>query len=395
MGIFDSLFGGKQTQPNPDIYDTGAAEAAPAWQAATSQAAPAGILGQASDYFGNNRQALLGLGLGLLSGKGNAEAYQNAMTGYAAGSRNDMLSAAQLEKRKKEQEVRAAVLGYAKARGLSPDQTALLIQSPDTAAAMLTSQLSPKDDRTSDIREYEYARKQGYGGSFNDYRSKAAEMPVGVREYQLAVSQGYPGSYLDYQTQLKQAGRSQTNVNVDSGGTNKQVYDSLEKSAAGAEAAATGLTGLRNARQALQGGAITGFGADSRLMFQKAASALGLADPKAIQNTETFRAAIAPQVAAIMKATVGTTQISNADREFAERAAGGSISLDAGSITRLLDIMERGSTATIDRHNKRLNAAYPDKEKYAREHAIFGVSAADATSPAGKTRSGISFKVEP
>ena len=83
-----------------------------------------------------------------------------------------------------------------------------------------------------------------------------------------------------------------------------------------------------------------------------------------------------------MKATVGSTQISNADREFAEKAAGGSISLDEGSITRLLDIMERASSVAIQGHMRRLDTVYPsDNPEYARERALFGVDYNDPNTP--------------
>jgi hypothetical protein len=100
---------------------------------------------------------------------------------------------------------------------------------------------------------------------------------------------------------------------------------------------------------------------------------LGLGNADKITNTETFRAAIAPQVSAVLKATVGTTNISNTDREFAEKAAGGNITLDEKSISRLLDIMERASVGKLNSHQKTLERVYPDAEKYARERALFGV----------------------
>lgn len=190
--------------------------------------------------------------------------------------------------------------------------------------------------------------------------------------------------------ELAAAGRAQTNVTV-GGGSDKQVFDTIEKSAEAARAAATGLQSIREARRAVEAGGIFGAGADTRLALQKLGAQLGVADTKGIINTETFRSAIAPQVAALMKATVGSTQISNADREFAEKASGGSISLDPGSIARLLDIMERGSVGILDGHKSRLDAVYPEAEgKFARERALFGVQApeppaapAPAVAPGG------------
>jgi hypothetical protein len=166
------------------------------------------------------------------------------------------------------------------------------------------------------------------------------------------------------------------------GGTNKQIYDSMQESAISARSAVNGLYSLTKAREALAGGGFFGQFADERLAFAKLGEFLGMDNADAIQNTETFRSAIAPQVAALMKATVGSTQISNADREFAEKAAGGSISLDEGSITRLLDIMERASSVAIQGHMRRLDTVYPsDNPEYARERALFGVDYNDPNTP--------------
>lgn len=156
--------------------------------------------------------------------------------------------------------------------------------------------------------------------------------------------------------------------------SDKQIFEAMSDSATSARSAANGLTSLREARTALDGGIISGTGADYNLGLQKIGAALGVTDPKAIINTETFRSAIAPQVAAVMNATVGSSQISNADREFAQQAAGGSINLDSQSIRRLLDIMERAGNAAIQSHRDRLDKVYPDGHGFDRERALFDVS---------------------
>jgi hypothetical protein len=172
-----------------------------------------------------------------------------------------------------------------------------------------------------------------------------------------------------------------TITNVLGGGSDKQVFDEVKASADAARLAAVGLNALKEAESALSGGAITGFGADTRLGAAKLGAWAGITDPAIIQNTETFRAAIAPQVAAMMKATVGSTQISNADREFAEKAAGGSIALDEGTITRLLKIMTKASEAILSGHLKRLDAVYPPGQGYDRERALFGVDGGPGSQP--------------
>lgn len=160
------------------------------------------------------------------------------------------------------------------------------------------------------------------------------------------------------------------------GGSEKQVFDTVAASAESARSAVSGLRALQEAKTAIEGGIISGAFADNVLALQKIGAALGVVDPTVIQNTETFRSAIAPQVAAMIKATVGSAQLSNADREFAEKAAGGNINLDEGTIRRLVDIMERGSRAAVQGHIDRLNAVYPETPEgtYRRERALFGVS---------------------
>ncbi|MCZ7498861.1 hypothetical protein [Agrobacterium sp. ST15.13.015] len=195
-----------------------------------------------------------------------------------------------------------------------------------------------------------------------------------IREYNFAVNQGYTGSFSDFQQQMKKAGATSITVG---GGDNKQVFDAVADSAATARSAVTGLNALREARNAVDGGIISGAGADARLGLQRVGALLGVANPQTIENTETFRSAIAPQVAAMMKATVGSTQISNADREFAEKAAGGSIGLNEGTIRRLLDIMERAGTAAVTGHRDRLNKVYPEGHGFDRERALFDVGIPD------------------
>jgi hypothetical protein len=257
------------------------------------------------------------------------------------------------------------------------------------AASLLSQRVKPRD---------QWLEQKLPDGSLAQRNSQTGEVKV-IR----------PGELLSPEQEAQkirvaQAGRTQINNNV-GGGSDKQVFDAADKSAETARAAATGLNSLREARRAVEGGAILGAGADLKLGLQKAAAAFGIGDTSKIVNTETFRSAIAPQISAMMKATVGSTQISNADREFAEKAAGGSITLDEGSIRRLLDIMERGNIAILEGHQKRLETIYPDEATHRRERALFSVPfervapapaapSSPAQRPTGQTKSGVKWSVE-
>lgn len=206
-------------------------------------------------------------------------------------------------------------------------------------------------------------------------KALSPESTPDIQNYNYAAKNPAFLPYLKQQAEAK-ATKINTPVNVNTGGgSDKQIFDSVDESAKLTRAAATGLAGLREARNALDSGIISGAGANEILGLQKIGAQLGLASPEKIQNTETFRAAIAPQVAAMIKSTVGNANISNSDREFAEKAAGGNITLDAGSIRRLVDIMERAGSATVNAHNSRLDAIYPDNGKFKRERALFGIPA--------------------
>jgi hypothetical protein len=226
-------------------------------------------------------------------------------------------------------------------------------------------------------KEFLWARGNGLTQARTpaEYEREKKGPPTEIQEFEYA--QRNP-AFAARQLELKRAGAQNINVG---GGSDKQIFDVMGESATSARAAATGLAALREARAAVEGGIVSGVGADFNLGLRRAAAALG-ADASKVVNTETFRSAIAPQIAAMMKATVGSTQISNADREFAEKAAGGSITLNEGSIRRLLDIMERANVGLIETHKKRLDAVYPESGNFGRERALFGVDA-PARSPAG------------
>lgn len=216
-------------------------------------------------------------------------------------------------------------------------------------------------------------------------KTLAPENSAEIQAFKMAQAQGFKGGILDFMKEKAAAGATKVstnnNISTGGGGSDKQIFDSVEESAKAARAAATGLNGLREARKALDSGIVNGAGADARLGLQKVGALLGVSDPNTIQNTETFRAAIAPQVAAMIKSTVGTANISNSDREFAEKAAGGNINLDAGSIRRLVDIMDRAGTGIVKAHNERLDAIYPNDPKFKRERALFGVQYQDGGAP--------------
>jgi len=109
-------------------------------------------------------------------------------------------------------------------------------------------------------------------------------------------------------------------------------------------------------RQLLQSGVITGFGADYLTKFGAALNQAGInfAEDK-VANTQAFAANMAQNVGRIIKQFGAGTGLSNADREYAEKMAGGNISLDRKALERILDINERAARNVIRLHNKNVS----------------------------------------
>lgn len=107
-----------------------------------------------------------------------------------------------------------------------------------------------------------------------------------------------------------------------------------------------------------KGNTITGFGADFRLGFGKAAALAGLeAAGDAAANTETLAAGLAQNTMDAIKASGmgGGTGFSNADRDFLEKAVGGKITLESQAISRLADLAHRAASLTAQRWTKRVS----------------------------------------
>lgn len=113
------------------------------------------------------------------------------------------------------------------------------------------------------------------------------------------------------------------------------------------------LDSTRQARKLLDSGVITGFGADFKVGLGKALQQMGYhgADD-AIANSEAYVATRAQEVGRLIKLFGAGTGLSDADREFATKAAAGSIELNEASIRRILDINERAAQNVLAAYNE-------------------------------------------
>jgi hypothetical protein len=131
---------------------------------------------------------------------------------------------------------------------------------------------------------------------------------------------------------------------------------SILKSREGADDAAAILQTNEIGRQILNSGAITGAGAEFFVGLNQALKTAGIdfgyADAAA--NSQAYAAAMGQNTAKLIKQFGAGTGLSDADREYATKIAGGSIKLDDKAIRRILDINDRAARNVITGHNKKV-----------------------------------------
>lgn len=173
----------------------------------------------------------------------------------------------------------------------------------------------------------------------------AAGLEPGSPEYQDAILKGTQRG-----TTIKIDQRAQGEFAKKVGAENAKRFFGRRE---GALDAAKSLQSTAEAKKLLDSGVITGFGANYAVAFGKALQQVGInLAPDAIANTEAFAASRAQEVGRIIKLFGAGTGLSDADREFATKAAAGQITLTEASIRRILDINERAARNIISRFNR-------------------------------------------
>ena len=108
------------------------------------------------------------------------------------------------------------------------------------------------------------------------------------------------------------------------------------------------------AKNLLKSGVITGTGANFFVglnnALQQAGLDFGYADAAA--NSQAYVAAMGANVGRLIKQFGAGTGLSNADRDYAEKIAGGQITLTESALRKIIDINDRAANRVIDLHNR-------------------------------------------
>ena len=127
-----------------------------------------------------------------------------------------------------------------------------------------------------------------------------------------------------------------------------------------ASTAANSLRTLQVAEDLLNKGVITGTGANFRLGLARALSTAGLTSGEDVANTEAFTSTMGRVTLDLVKQLGAGSSISNADRDYAERVAGGNIIVTEKGMRRLMDINKRAATEVITRYNRQIEPIIND-----------------------------------
>jgi len=154
--------------------------------------------------------------------------------------------------------------------------------------------------------------------------------------------------------EAKRLGQPKTTINNVVDPITKGVGDSFVEQRSAAINAANSIRSIHQARELVDQGIFSGPAADQLAFFQRVGEIFNLPAETAA-NTAAFKAAIGEQVLSLVKGLGTGSGISNADREFAERVAGGQINFGETALRRILEIREKAERAKISAYSEQAN----------------------------------------
>ena len=140
----------------------------------------------------------------------------------------------------------------------------------------------------------------------------------------------------------------------------KQYATKLMDDKTKAESAVKLMQNTREMKALMDEGMVTGFGAKFITSLGRAANQLGFDAGTEVDNAQAYYAAAAQNTAQIIKEFGAGTGLSDADREYAERAAAGDITMTEKSLRKIIDINMRAARNAIKRYNRNVDRVPKD-----------------------------------
>ena len=227
-------------------------------------------------------------------------------------------------------------------------------QSQALAQALLADQL-----KTQVLPEGGTIVRGGIGGA-GETISSGPKKTTEQKEYEFAKEQGFQGSFVDYQKMLKQAGANNLTVNTGQSYTSafgKGIAEQDLNKFTAAQGAPKQLESAQQTLNLLDKGAITGLGATYKLNLARALNVVGANNDEVIKNTEQLVANRGQAVLNNIKTSgLGAGQgFTDKDRQFLENVVGGTISLNDKTLRDLANIEIKTAKALADNWNSRIS----------------------------------------
>lgn len=205
------------------------------------------------------------------------------------------------------------------------------------------------------------ALKSSVGDGWMEYgieeKKKAAPKVINVKEGGDTVARQWNSETGEYEEIARGKSAKGQTINVNTGGSfNKKLGEYLGKDFVerrnNAFTAVDSLTSATKAVDLLDSGIISGTGANFITGLGKALHQANLIESPTLANTEAYAANQAKQVAQIIKAFGAGTGLSDADREYAEKAAAAKITMTEESLRKIININAKASRNVLERYNK-------------------------------------------
>jgi hypothetical protein len=237
------------------------------------------------------------------------------------------------------------------------------LRMPDSPFAdkLLEQQLFPKADDFKVVGNS--LVRISNGGVQEAFRTpdKPEAAPSSVREYEYAKGQGYQGTYEQFQKDMKKAGASSVTVNATkpfinefAGGMGKAMSDARTN----AQGALSTISTVNRLNDALDAGVMAGPGTSFRQFGLQVGSMLGVAGKDAQEKLINTRQAIQSLAQLELDAAQqmkGQGQITEAERSIIRRAASGDIdSMTAGELRLLGGVLDRTARSKIEAYNSQV-----------------------------------------
>lgn len=302
----------------------------------------AGMLGSGNPAIeeAKMRESVMGMGGDLTTSAGlKAKAMQFDQAGDKRTAMKLLIAARQMEAQEQEMSLKRAqelsALNKANSESspfakinpkeYTPESVAKYVQTRNPADLVAAD---GGEKQPSAVQEYLYAKKEGYKGSFEDWKK----------------SQKVEGTKVVLPTQEnafeKELG----------GGQAKELMEGRKL----ADDAVQMLQTNKIGRQILDKGMVTGFGANAIVGIGQALKQAGINfGGDATANAQAYTSVMAQNVGKLIKQFGSGTGLSDADREYATKMAAGSISVDEAAIRKVIDINDRAARNVIALHNKR------------------------------------------